>query len=199
MLKSLLLVSYERRVIWLQGEVLDSMPRRLGQILDCMNRDDTSPIIFYVSSYGGSLLAALKMMKLIDASPGPVAFVGFNIVRSAGFLLMQSGHGAYALRGTCFQFHRSRDTYDHVQLAGISFDQDAYFKKYIALAQDDALMLRHFLRRGKYRCIPKLFEREAAISARFAKKIGLLDNYYDLVDFKNDRRAIRKIRAKRSR
>lgn len=195
-MRTMLVASYEHRIIWLQNEITPGMPRRLEAILKRMNRDDVSPVTFYIACSGGDLLAAMRMIQLVDASESPIIFVGYNAVASAGFLLMQSGRAAYALPRTALKFHRSQDVYAMAKLVQMNFSREAYLKKYDEMMQSDALVLHYFLRRGDSRQVPQLFEQEAQISVAHAKRVGLLSDAYAIADFKADRLIIRKLRAK---
>ena len=100
------------RVIWITGEIDDSVYDIISLILD-YNREDKDidflkrkPIRLVISSPGGSLDHARSLVSVINISKTPIHTIAVGCVASAASLIYLAGHLRYAIDFTYFVFHK---------------------------------------------------------------------------------------------
>ena len=193
--KQLLVVDYQERVVWLDGEITAKTAKIFRAIMTKLNKKRCSPIGIYVRGPGGNIFACLEMMDEIDRSSSPVFCVGHGYLRSGSFLLIQAAARRLAVAKTRFTFHKAGDHSSiYKNVSSVKYTQAYYQDRLEKLRLIDAVQLRWFLKRSKQ--AEKLmgsFHKEATIGIKQAQELGVLDNYFKDKEFKKDRRVIKRI------
>lgn len=78
------------RVIYLDGEVTQSMSKRIGSSILWLNAiDDSKEITLYINSSGGSVSAGLDIYDIIRHSKAPVTGIVFRCANSMASIILQ--------------------------------------------------------------------------------------------------------------
>jgi len=185
-----LLVDYDNRFIWLDGEITAGIAKRFAHMLRKLNRLKCSMIIFYIRGIGGDFHPALDMMNAITASDSPVAIVAHDFVNSGCFLITQAGHHRLALAGTKFGFHRS--VWNFKQNIDLGRHELLEFVERGRVL--DTIQLSWFFRKAQsVEEVFNLFDDEARIGLKKAKDLGLIDDYYKKEDFLKDKKVVNRM------
>lgn len=118
---------YERRVVWIEGEIEEDV-MELSKLILRWNAEDKdklinerTPIKIFISSIGGLLDEAMSLARLIETSKTPVWTIDACYAYSAASLILISGHKRFAMPGTRCLFHSgsggTSGTFDQVQAA----------------------------------------------------------------------------------
>jgi ATP-dependent protease ClpP protease subunit len=190
--KATLVVEYRRRFIWFDGYITPRIASRFKKILDRLNNLKCFPIIFYIRGVGGDAYSAFSMMSEITNSASPVAIVAHDFVNSACFTMTQSGAHRLALKGTVFSFHPSVQVVSGKQKAG-QITQEEMLGTLDALRLIDGMQLYWFMKKGRpVKEVFSLFNQNKTINLAQARKLKLVDDFYQERDFRRDRLIIRK-------
>jgi len=102
----------ENRVIWITGEINDSIYDTIQLILQ-YNRDDREvepeqrkPIRLIISSPGGYLTAARTLISIMRLSQTPIYTIAMGEVASAASLIYLASNKRYAIKGASFLYHK---------------------------------------------------------------------------------------------
>lgn len=187
---------FKHRIVWLDGLLCDQSERKVINTLKKMNKTK-GPICFYFSGPGGILLSAFSIGKALGASPNPVLGIAHGKVQSACFLLTQYFKICAAIPGTRFSFHHA--TSDGPWDKSGLLTQEEAIDALEYMRRIDAVQVLLFLHKAKKEHeVHRLFEEQKTISARTARRLGLIDCYLDQSDFNKDRRLIAKKRYRRT-
>jgi len=192
--ESVLVASYKERFIWLDGEINPRVAYRFKRMLAKLNKLKTSPIIFYVRGPGGNPHSTFFMMSEIVASSGPVAVVAHGLVNSGSFTITQAGAHRLALPGTKFTFHPAEGYFKENSKGLVRLGQDQFTESLRRLMLIDAIQLSWFFKKGRpTKVIFDLFRAETTLSLPQARKLHIIDDYYNRKEFLRDRRIARKL------
>src|SRR3989338_6879521 len=103
--KSILVVDYKNRIIWIDGTITEKMASSFGKIINKLNRLEVVPIVLYIRGPGGDPWSTFSMINDIVNSPSSVGCVAHGYVASGCFTLTQGGAWRAAIAGTKFVFH----------------------------------------------------------------------------------------------
>ena len=197
--KTNLVVDYEDRFIWLDGHITSLVASRFVKMLAKLNRLECSPIIFYIKGPGGNPYPTFWMMSEIEASASPVAIVAHEYVNSACFTITQAGVHRLALKGTRFSFHPVEFDISNNQKV-IRTTQQELMGVLDSLRLIDAMQLLWFLKRSRpVKKVMRLFIEDSTIGLSKARKLKIIDDYYEESDFlKDKRRAMKLIKTQTS-
>ncbi|PIR42118.1 MAG: hypothetical protein COV30_00255 [Candidatus Yanofskybacteria bacterium CG10_big_fil_rev_8_21_14_0_10_37_15] len=183
----ILVTDYKERFIWFEcgRSFTHSLAEGIIKILNKLDKDSCQPIIFYIKGIGGDFYAFVKLAHAIERLKSSVVFIAFDFVKSGCFLITQSGKKCLAMADTKFTFHQAVDFLPKNEI----MSQKKYLEGYSRLKQVDSLQFWIFTRKGTpVRLISDLFEQEATISTQEAIKLGLVENVYDEIDFRKDKK-----------
>jgi ATP-dependent protease ClpP protease subunit len=189
------MADYKRRYIMIDlpkgsGAIHEGIAEGADRILTKMNHGGPSqPIMFFLHVHdGGDFYACLKIAQSVARSSSPVIMVPFIRVRSGGFLLTQAGEGCFATPGTRFIFHHATDYFLAQNLKDHKLSQKDYEHRMNNLKRIDAMQLIFFTKRGRpIKRIFDLFGKEANLSTAHAKRLGLVQDVFDLGELKRIR------------
>ncbi len=192
--KSILVVDYKERFIWLDGVITPSVAYQFKRILTKLNRLKMWPIVFYIRGIGGDFHATSFMMNEITTSDSPVSVVAHGFVYSGCFTMTQAGHYKLALPGTKLTFHPTESVIKKISGDQVQLSQSQLITRLERARLADAVQLSWFLKKGRpTKEIFDMFQVETTISLPKAKKLHLIDDYYKKEDFLKDRRIARKL------
>ena len=191
--KSILLVDYKHRIIWLDGSITPKMAFRFEKIMNKLNKIKIAPVILYIRGPGGNFWATISMINDISNSPSPVGCVAHGCVASGCFTLTQAGVWRAALPGTKFIFH-SAEGFSRAFKKGIQQTQKEISDWLERLRLVDFLQFFWFSIRGRpVSMIQEMLKANMVLSLPVAIKFHLIDKYFDKQDFIHDRALIKKI------
>lgn len=186
--------SCKERFIWFEGEINLVSARQFIQALNKLNKKISGNIFVYISGRGGLVYPCFDMMGAIENSKNSVFCVAHGEVSSSSFLLIQGARVGYrfAVSGAKLGFHRAINVVVSTVKAGAILTQDDYIKNLKTLELLDAMELAILFRRSSKKDeIMKLQKEEATIGVAKAKRVGIIDGYFDKKDFLKDRRIAR--------
>src|SRR3989344_2631149 len=191
--KSILVVDYKNRIIWLDGTITQKMASRFGRIMDKLNKIKVVPMVLYIRGPGGDPWATISMINDIIQSPSPVGCIAHGYVASGCFTLTQGGIWRVALPGTKFVFH-SAEGFLYPSRRVIQQTQKDISEWLERLRLIDFMQFYFFSLRGRpVSMIQEMLKANAVLTLPAVIKLKLVDAYYDNKDFVHDRALIRKI------
>ena len=121
------------------GEALETYIRFYNQYDDEMGleKEDRTPIIIFVDSYGGDLGACFTIIDAIAMSKTPVYTVNMGSAYSAGFFIAIAGHKRFAYPHSSYLYHEGSAG---TQGTSVQFENfSAFYKKQLAQLRDHTL------------------------------------------------------------
>ena len=162
----------ERR-IHINGDITAATATNFEKQLRALAKKDSAPIVVFLNSRGGDFYACLKMYHLImnlREKQTPVYTAGVDVVQSGAFFILQAGTRRFATKTTTFIFHRAVRQYT------LSMNTEQLTEEFQDLVIIDAAQLLIYTKRGHpIRKIKELFSQDARVSAKEARKLGLVD------------------------
>ena len=180
---------YKNRIIWLKGEICERSEQDVLRALKRMNKT-VGPICFYLSGPGGVFVSAISIGNAVISSANHILGIAHGEVASACFLLTQYFEVCAAIPGAKFTFHHAvcENTWEEEITQGEACATLEFLRR------TDAIQFLLFSRKAKdINKVHNLFENQKTISARTARRLGLVDRYLSKSDFNIDKRKIRKL------
>lgn len=126
----------QNRVLWIEGEICDSLWEYTKLILK-YNRedlgksiDDRKPIKIFINSPGGNLDETLAFIGMVGISKTPIWTINMGWAYSAAGLILMSGHKRFAMPNTQALIHSGSG-----QIGGSYESTEEQMKNYKALVE----------------------------------------------------------------
>ena len=105
-----LLLTY--RIIFLSGEINDTLANTvIGELL-YLDKEDKKDIYLYINSPGGAVTSGLAIYDTIKFINSNVITIGMGLCASMGAFLLSSGYKRYALENTEIMIHEPLGGYE---------------------------------------------------------------------------------------
>ncbi|MDD9899546.1 MAG: ATP-dependent Clp protease proteolytic subunit [Alphaproteobacteria bacterium] len=162
------------RIIRLDGQVDDNMSRLTCAALHLLEQDSPDkPITMMINSPGGSVVSGLAIIDAMKNNQCPINTVAYGDATSMGSLILCSGDKRFASPNTRILIHQPLMTFggnsrmQQTEIGVMSKDMEETRERLTAIyAKKTGL---------PYEVIDELIERDNALSAEQAKKLGVID------------------------
>ncbi|MEK6689962.1 MAG: ATP-dependent Clp protease proteolytic subunit [Nitrospirota bacterium] len=101
----------KKRTLYIEGEVTHEMAKWIGSSILWLNaQDDSSEIILYINSAGGTVTAGLDLYDIVRHSKAPITGIVFRCANSMASIVLQACKTRKALRHSQIVLHNIKTT-----------------------------------------------------------------------------------------